>query len=344
MTGRILSMSKSLPFELAKQLEITELESYIKRVEKEMRQAVEIPNVDMATPISRLLHTPAKRLRPSLVIGVVKAYQRPIDKEVIQACAAVELVHIASLVHDDIIDNAKSRWNMPTVNAVEGDHQAILVGDYLFAKAYQLAATLSQELAEVIGSTIAAICMGESQELADAHNVNRNQTSLKTVMSNKTGSLMAAACHVGGLCARARATELAALGAYGHDFGMAFQMLDDLLDLLSSTSRMGKPVGNDIKEGIYTMAVLLGLKKDKSRQLSTLLNKSPVPLSTIVTYLIDEGCIKTAMATTKTYAIAATKALASTSIGQKSRLYHFPQSYLNWAFDNLVLEKYLSGL
>jgi len=193
--------------------------------------------------------------------------------KVYNAAAAIELLHIASLVHDDIIDGAGTRRGVKTINAEEGVFTAILAGDYLLAKAFESAALVDQQVAGAQAVTFATMCNGQGQELADRYNLSRTANSYLEVIRNKTAGLFSLACQMGSVCADLPQEQVAALIEFGESFGMAFQIADDLLDLDSKNKSSGKSIQNDIKEGVYTLPVLLCLQSTEAGVLKKILEK-----------------------------------------------------------------------
>ena len=197
-----------------------------------------------------------KLLRPTLVF-ISSRFGRPSGSEVILNLAeSLELVHTASLVHDDIVDRALVRRNVPTVNAVWNDDVALIVGDYLFAKAYALAAVLPKpEVIAIVAQTVFALCDGELEEVT-AEPKLPSETEYLERIELKTASLYAACCQGGALLAEASPDHVAALGRYGTSLGLAFQITDDVLDLAGDEADLGKTVGQDLAEGMTTLPMI----------------------------------------------------------------------------------------
>jgi len=263
------------------------LERNIKKVEAELEKVLHIDNPAINHPLKRLIHAHSKRLRPMFVLAVAQSQGVKIDESVIRGCVAIELVHIGSLVHDDIIDEASTRWRIPTINSQEGIAQAIVIGDYLFAKSFEQASKINQEVAGLIGLSLTNLCDGQSREMADQYNLSRSLKSMKKAHWGKTAALFSAACQIGGLCAGLTKTQVDALAKFGENFGLSFQLIDDLLDLLSTNDLSGKPVGNDVVEGIYTLPILLSLNGPSARKLTSLLKKGSKINQTLLIELLD---------------------------------------------------------
>jgi heptaprenyl diphosphate synthase len=319
------------PNELAELLGIPKLPAYIKEVEYRLEAIVAANDSPLREPSLRLIRGSGKRLRPFLAIAASQSRGHAIDDAVLAGCTALELVHIGSLVHDDIIDDATTRWKTPTVNAIEGVDQAILVGDYFLALAAATAATVNVEVAHVVASTIAVMCEGQSQEMLDSYNLERSKASYLDTIRKKTAALTSASCRVGALSAGLSTQHVEALAEYGEAFGMAFQITDDLLDLLATAESIGKPVGNDIKEGVYTLPVLLALHGKYRDELSELLETNPNQ-AILVGLLKRSGALEATLGEIQKYnnrAVASLKKFEDNKV--ISGLSQLPETYLSWA-------------
>ena len=161
---------------------------------------------------------------------------------------AVELLHWATLVHDDVIDGARSRHGQPTVNAREGVGQAIVTGDLLIGAAFELGCRVGTDTVRCLAQTLADLCVGQTREDSHRFDPGVDEDDVLAVASGKTGSLLAAAARIGGHCAAVDAPVLDALSEFGMAFGISLQLLDDVLDLVSSVELLGKPVGIRLRQ------------------------------------------------------------------------------------------------
>ncbi len=326
-------------FEFASHLGFPQLPRYLAQVETVMNRALAEDDFLLQPAMERLLRGSSKRLRPSLVLALATSQGQLVDKTLINAAAAVELVHIGSLVHDDIIDHAATRWNVPTISSKEGTDQAILAGDYFFATACLLASSISPAAGQLIARTIRDLCDGEAREVAEQFKIDRTIPSLTKAIRGKTAALISAACQLGGLCAGLAAPKIKILATYGESFGMSFQLIDDVLDLLSTPELCGKPVGNDIKEGVYTLPLLLSLQSPSAETIKPWLTKNTtVSMSEITDLLLKDGSIQKTITEAQKYNKTASSALKN--LPNAARLMELPSTYLNWAFQNLVAEPY----
>jgi len=327
-------------------LTIPNVDAHIDKVNLELEAVLGQANPYIRKSLVRLIRSYSKRLRPLLVIAVATSQGGEVDKKAIHACTAVELIHIGSLVHDDIMDNADVRWRVPTINSQEGVNHALVTGDYLFAKAFEQAAMANLEIAALVASALASLTDGESREAADRYNLNRSIRALEVTHQGKTASLFAVCCQIGGLCAGYGRTQLTALADYGRNFGMAFQLLDDVLDLLSTDQLSGKPVGQDASEGIYTLPVLLSLKGNSGNLLRSRMAKTKkFDAKRLVKTLHDDGSIAQTIQKIQWYNAQAAKALDTIdSSSIMTYLKALPAQYLKSALNHYVAREHQSAI
>ena len=223
-------------------------------IELELTRQMHVDPEQVRAPMWRLVAAGGKRLRPLLVLLGSRLGPRQDPLRSASLAAAVELIHCATLVHDDYVDESPRRRGRPTVAALEGPERAIAVGDYYFAKATRVIAELEEP---VVTSTIAealeAICLSQIDDYRLRGSYPGDHASYLAVVRGKTAALIAAACAAGAQLAGARAEVVAALRRYGELVGIAFQMVDDLLDYSGSS---GKPAGQDIRERVVSLPLI----------------------------------------------------------------------------------------
>jgi geranylgeranyl pyrophosphate synthase len=218
-----------------------------------------------AAAVQHLFGSPGKLLRPTLVFLSARFGPSRDPEVVLNLAESLELVHTASLVHDDIVDEAELRRNVPTVNATWDDDVALIVGDYLFAKAYALAAVLPKpEVIAIVAQTVFALCDGELNEVTAARAMPTEAAYFERI-ELKTASLYAACCQGAALLADAEPEHVAALGAYGTSLGLAFQITDDVLDVAGDETDFGKAVGRDLAEGMATLPMIYAIDQTADR-------------------------------------------------------------------------------
>ncbi|MEO6121522.1 MAG: polyprenyl synthetase family protein [Acidimicrobiales bacterium] len=206
-----------------------------------------------------LITAGGKRLRPALALAAAAVGGANTTADVVQGGVSVELVHLGSLYHDDVMDEGTSRRGVETVNARWGNLVAILAGDFLLAKASEIAASLGTEVAGLLAHTIGRLCQGQVGELRTAFDPDRERAAYLTAIAGKTASLMAASCRVGALTAGLSRPAVDALTSFGEAFGLVFQIRDDVLDVVGTDESLGKTAGQDLVQGVYTLPVILTL-------------------------------------------------------------------------------------
>jgi len=226
------------------------------RIERAMRDAVITNDTYLTEIASHLIVAGGKRLRPVLAVVSGQVAGDAASDDVVRGGVACELVHLGSLYHDDVMDEAETRRGVDTVNARWGNLQAILAGDFLLSRASEIAASLGTEVAGLLARTIGWLCEGQIEELRHTYDVTRNDESYLRSIHGKTASLYGTAARIGGIVAGLDADRIDALTDYGNAYGMVFQMVDDVLDLTATAEQLGKPAGHDIEEGVYTLPVI----------------------------------------------------------------------------------------
>ena len=245
-------------------------------VESKLENSVLAKDPYLTEIAKHLISAGGKRVRPGFTIassGVEISEAAPAAEDVLMGGVAVELVHLGSLYHDDVMDEAEKRRSVPSVNAVWGNHTAILAGDFLLARASEIAASLGTEIAGLLARTIGELCEGQILELQSTYKPDRTEESYEQSISGKTASLLSTACRIGGLAGGLQRDNIEHLTNFGHAYGMAFQIVDDILDVVATEDQLGKPAGNDLIEGVYTLPVLFALESDLGNQLRELLGK-----------------------------------------------------------------------
>jgi geranylgeranyl pyrophosphate synthase len=241
----------------------------LEKVERRLLEPVHADYPQLTAVVQNLLGSGGKRLRPALALLAGSFY--PADRDrLVSLAASVEMLHTATLVHDDLIDGALMRRGNTTLNARWSMGATVLTGDYLFARAAALAAETNHvRVMAIFASTLMVICSGELRQIFDRHNVPRldDQGAWQVALGRyderidaKTASLFSAATEAAAVLGDAPETEVWALREYGRLLGMGFQIIDDVLDFEGNQSVLGKPVGSDLREGIVTLPVLYYLR------------------------------------------------------------------------------------
>lgn len=205
-----------------------------------------------------IIDSGGKRLRPQLVFLAYLAGGGDDLEEVVSLAAAVELVHTATLVHDDINDHSLTRRGRITVHARWGRTFALLTGDYLFTKVYEMMAPYGNPYNEIMAEATVQLVEGETLQAAAAKSGEMDREAYKKIISRKTASLFRASAEMGARLAGAEEAVVTALSRYAHNLGLAFQIVDDILDVVGDPEKMGKPVGVDVAQGVGAAALQNG--------------------------------------------------------------------------------------
>lgn len=216
-----------------------------------------------------------KMLRPTLVL--VAGMASASDSETVTdahtvVATVVEMVHMATLVHDDILDEALVRRGGGTINHLKGNEAAVMLGDYLISHAYHLCSSLnSTDISRVIAGTTNTVCEGELLQLANRGNRELDESTYFEIIRLKTGSLCGSCCRLGAMLSNAPERTAGCLYAYGENLGVAFQIVDDLLDLVGAEDTVGKTLGKDLQKGKLTLPLIHCLQSDDAQRLLGLL-------------------------------------------------------------------------
>ncbi len=207
-----------------------------------------------------------KMIRPALILLSGLACGK-ITQEHINAAAIFEMIHNVSLLHDDVIDEAKFRRGVPTVNSLHGNESAVLLGDFLLGKVMGMCTRQEKKIVEIIAGATMKTCEGELKQISQRGNWLINETEYLDIISGKTAALFEAACQTGAVLAGSDAKIAQAFSAYGRNLGIAFQITDDLLDLVGEQSKTGKTEGNDLDRNKLTLPLIHLLKKVEDTEL-----------------------------------------------------------------------------
>jgi len=287
----------------------------LKRVERTMRAAPDLrtgprspasaeivrdvaPHSALGDVLDHLIAGGGKRVRPSLALLV--SYLYPVEPgRAISLAAAIELLHTATLVHDDLIDGALLRRGNPTVNATWTPGATVLTGDFLFARAADLAAqTDNVRVIHLFARTLMIICSGEIHQMLDRH-IGLDRQKYYDRIYAKTAALFAVAAEAAAVLGGAPESAVAALQDYGVQLGMAFQIVDDVLDFVSDESKLGKPVGSDLRAGLVTSPTLWYLQQHQDHALvNGILNngrKDETSIRVAVDLIRESGAIEASL-------------------------------------------------
>jgi heptaprenyl diphosphate synthase len=264
----------------------------LERVETRLIEVTAASNPFLTTIAQHLLVAGGKRYRP--LLAQVAAELGPNDgPEPVEAGVAVELVHAGSLYHDDVIDNADTRHGVASVNFEWNNTAAILGGDFLLAKASEVAAPLGEEAVALIARTYATLCEGQVLELQLEGDLDHGPDEYFRVIGGKTASLIRTSARLGALTSGADRDTIEAISEWPWQMGLVFQMADDVLDLVADDRFLGKPAGSDIGEGTFTLPVLLALAGPDGAEIRGLLGRerpyAQADIDRVIRLVIDGG-------------------------------------------------------
>lgn len=291
------------------------------RVEARLREKPQLEYQTLSAAIEHLLSSGGKRIRPALVVFASRLYVSEVTPPIVSLAAAVEMLHTASLVHDDLIDSSLLRRGIPTLNAAWTPGATILTGDYLFARAADLAAQAGNlRVMRLFADTLMTICSGElKQQFSELETRVRRDDYYARIYA-KTASLISLATEAPGVLCAAPEEQVAALREYGHSLGMAFQIVDDVLDFVGDELRLGKPVGSDLRQGLVTLPTLCYLEQHPGDELILHILRNgrgeDAEIRRAVSLIRDSGAIETALDEARGFAQRSVSALARLPEGQ----------------------------
>ena len=266
-----------------------------------------------------------KRLRPLLTLGCARLCGYRGDRHVALA-AAVEFIHTATLLHDDVVDASDLRRGRDTANALWGNKPAILVGDFLFSRAFQLmVADGSLRILEILSGASAIIAEGEVMQLMTTSDTTTTEAAYLSVIQAKTAELFAAASRIGAVLAERPPAEEEALDCFGRNLGTAFQLVDDMLDFSAHQAELGKSVGDDFRDGKVTLPILVALARGDEEERAfwrrTLqdMDQQPGDLERAILLVERRGALAETLSRARSYAATAIEALSLFSDGPERR-------------------------
>ncbi len=297
---------------------------HMEAVDQRLKEALEQHNPVVREVSDYLQQASGKRLRPALVLLAGRVgKERDLPFDLVDVAAAVEMIHMATLVHDDIIDKADVRRGQPAVRARFSDPVAVLAGDFLFARAFQLlASTRRPELVDLAAEVVYVMSTGEISQHLDQGRIASEEAYWRRIEA-KTGFFLETCCRLGARASYAPAKVQDALGRYGHHIGLAYQVIDDLLDWLADPAVLGKAVGEDLAAGIYTLPIIHSLEESKARrELRELLSQDTVAVDEVRRILVSTGATDYCQRRAQEHLDAARQALVDVPAGpERDELY-----------------------
>lgn len=284
----------------------------LQNVKQVMEQSAKCSQRAMEESLLELMNSGGKMLRPAFVV-IGGGFGNVKSKRIHNLAAVIEMLHMATLIHDDIIDNASTRRGALTTQARYGKTFAVFMGDYLFAKCFMLLSkNTSMENMRSISKVISRICTGEIEQFSSRFSTEVSVNQYLRRIAAKTAALFSLSLYVGGHESGCSEKLSRSLMSIGYNIGMAFQIIDDILDYEGNEKVVGKPLGNDIKQGIFTIPLLYALKKDKHRlnKLISKKNYSEEDISNIIDIVKELGGVEKAKNLAERYTEKAFKGIS----------------------------------
>lgn len=264
-----------------------------------------------------LIAAGGKRIRPLLTLASTTIFGGPMDKAY-HLAAAVEFIHTATLLHDDVVDESFERRGQKTANLIFGNQASVLVGDFLFSKSFQMMVeSESLQILSILSNAAAVIAQGEVLQLQTTNDIETELSSYLTVIESKTAALFAAACEVGAVLSEQDENIIKAMRDYGMKLGTAFQVIDDALDYAADQEKLGKEIGDDFKEGKMTAPVIFALQEADKTELAfwerTLGEKDQTPddFNQAMQYITRHNALQKTVDLAKKYAAEARECLSN---------------------------------
>jgi heptaprenyl diphosphate synthase len=277
------------------------------KVDETLRSVVSLEFPLLRSAVEAIVAAGGKRLRPAILLLAAKFHGYDLER-LVPLGAAIELLHTASLVHDDTIDEALLRRGLPTLNSLIDAGTTVLVGDYLFARSAVLSTMGGiQRATRIFAESLVTICEGELEQHFSIHHLSNSFETYYRRIYSKTAVLFAAAGEIGAVLSEAPEGDIQRLRHYGRQLGMAFQVVDDILDMRSTASQLGKPVGGDLRQGTVTLPTMFYLEnaddegREMIRQVIENENRSDETIARAIQLISDSGSIDKAIEEAKRF-------------------------------------------
>ena len=241
------------------------LKGDLKEIEAGLAETINAEHTVLRDASTQLLKAGGKRIRPVFVLlSAAFGDKAEHEEEVKKVAIALELIHMATLVHDDVVDDASLRRGKPTVKQKYGDRVAMYTGDYMLASALDVITTIDHPgIHRLLSKTLVKVVQGEISQIEEKYNLDQGLRDYLHRIKRKTALLIATSCELGALAAGVNSKDAKILFRYGYHVGMSFQIIDDILDFTASTEQLGKPTGSDLMQGNITLPVLIALQDSK---------------------------------------------------------------------------------
>lgn len=241
-----------------------EIANDLKKVEKELDRVLQVNDPVLSQTCVYLLQAGGKRMRPGFTLLSGKFFEYKFER-LLPVAMAIELIHMATLVHDDVVDASLTRRGRPTLAASWGNTVSIATGDYLFAKSLELITKIDNPLvSKILADVSIEMCQGEIQQISCSYDINQTPKEYYYRIRRKTALLLGLSCKLGAMMSNADKRQVWLMSTYGQCLGIAFQIVDDILDITADPKVLGKPVGGDIRQGIITLPMIYALNDSQN--------------------------------------------------------------------------------
>ncbi|MCA1037153.1 MULTISPECIES: heptaprenyl diphosphate synthase component II [Bacillaceae] len=279
------------------------LDSDINIIEQSLEETVQAESPLLRNASMHLLQAGGKRIRPVFVLLSAKFGSYDIS-EIKKVAVALELIHMASLVHDDVIDDAELRRGKPTIKAKWDNRTAMYTGDYIFAKSLEVMTEIERpEAHEILAKTIVEVCVGEIEQIKDKYRFDQNLRDYLLRIKRKTALLIAASCQLGAVAAGVDESIHKKLYKFGYYVGMSFQITDDILDFTGTEKELGKPAGGDLLQGNITLPVLFAMEDEDIRREIVKVNETmdSKEIEKVISLIKNSGAIERSFTVSNQY-------------------------------------------
>lgn len=279
------------------------LNSDLSIIEEALEETVQAESLVLKQASLHLLQAGGKRIRPVFVLlaGKFGDYDINVIKKV---AVSLELIHMASLVHDDVIDDAELRRGKQTIKAKWDNRTAMYTGDYIFARALELITQIEKPFAhQILANTLVELCIGEIEQIKDKYNYEQNVRNYFRRIKRKTAILIAVSCQLGAIAADVDERTHKKLYQFGYYVGMSYQIIDDVLDFTGTERELGKPAGGDLHQGNITLPVLFAMEDDEIRNVIVKVNEETdrAEIERIITLIKGSGAIEKSLRVSENY-------------------------------------------
>lgn len=296
------------------------IDAQLRQVRKYICQSlVTATTADELVPLyDHLIARNGKMIRPGLVLLTGKCLGQIVEGH-FQVAAMVQMIHDATLLHDDVVDDGQSRRGVPTVNCLWGNESAVLLGDFVLSRVFKMAAELESPVARVLAQTAMRVCEGELRQVMQRQNWQLRETEYLDIITDKSAAFFSGCCRLGAMLAQAPQEQIEAAAVYGLHAGTAFQIVDDVLDIMGDEGRMGKKVQSDFEDGKPTLAVIHLLETARAGEREAIYRMLKTPAdskSDLAAMLARNGSVAYARERAQHYVAKAIRALEALPAGE----------------------------